>query len=338
MMRDRFFAASMLGALLIVPFTSSLQAAEALNPVDIKEWEVPFGGHPRDPYAARGNEIWFVGQRGHYLARFTPSKASFFKRELPDAPGPHNLIVGDDGIVWYAGNRKGYIGRYDPAADEIEQIEMPDPAARDPHTLVFDAGERHIWFTVQGGNFVGRLTVADRSVALVPAPTRGARPYGIRLAPDGTPWVALFGTNKLASVDPATLELTEHAIPAEGARPRRLEVTGDGRIWYADYNRGFLGSFDPGAETFREWPLPGGEDSRPYGMASDDEDRVWLVETGPAPNRFVGFDTRSERIVSVTAIPSGAGSVRHMDYHAGTGAVWFGTDKGTLARAIVAGG
>jgi len=315
---------------------SGVSAAEAVTRVDIEEWTVPFGGRPRDPYAAGDDEIWFVGQSGHYLGRFMPSTGKFFKRNLPDEPGPHNLIVGADGIVWYAGNRKGYIGRYDPGTDRIEKIVMPDAAAADPHTLVFDNGQRHIWFTVQGGNFVGRLNVASRNVDLIPVTTSGARPYGIKVAPDGTPWVVLLATNKLASVDPVTLALSEYVIPAAGARPRRLEVTDDGRVWYADYRRGFIGLYNPAAQTFREWSLPSAKNARPYGMASDGAN-VWVVETGVSPNQLVGFDTRAERFVSVTPIPSGGGSVRHMDYHAGTGNVWFGTDRGTIARAAFPG-
>lgn len=320
-------------ALLIV--TSPVDAAEAVNPVDIREWDVPYGGRPRDPFAAGADEIWFVGQTGHYLARFTPSTGVFVKHDLRDRPGPHNLIVGSDGIVWYAGNRRGYIGRFDPRTGTIEKIVMPDQKARDPHTLVFDANERHIWFTVQNGNFVGRLVVESRAVDLIPVPTPAARPYGIGMAPDGTPWTVLLGTNKLAAVDPETLELREIALPKTGARPRRLEITTDGRVWYADYRRGFLGLYDPGTQTFGEWALPSGGNSRPYGMASDEKGRVWLVETGVSPNLFVGFDTHAERIVSVTPIPSGAGSVRHMDYHRPTGTVWFGTDETTLGRAVV---
>lgn len=322
-------------AFLVVPAApSGASAAEAGTRVDIEEWTVPFGGRPRDPYAAGDDEIWFVGQNGHYLARLTPSTGKFFKRDLPDEPGPHNLIVGADGIVWYAGNRKGYIGRYDPDTDRIEKILMPDSAARDPHTLVFDETQRHIWFTVQGGNFVGRLNVATRHVDLIPVTTPGARPYGIKVAPDGTPWVVLLATNKLASVDPVTLAIREYVIPAKDARPRRLEVTDDERVWYADYRRGFIGMYDPAGNTFREWMLPSAGNARPYGMASDGTN-VWVVETGVSPNQFVGFDTRAGRFVSVAPVPSGGGSVRHMDYHAGTNSVWFGTDRGTIARAEV---
>lgn len=74
-----------------------------------------------------------------------------------------------------------------------------------------------------------------------------------------------------------------------------------------------------------------------YGMASNGESRVWVVETGVFPNMFVEFDTQTERFSSATRIPSGARTVRHMDFHAATQAVWFGTDANTLGRAIVGG-
>ena len=140
-------------------------AADTVNPVDIEEWTVPYSSsRPRDPDAVSAREVWFVGQRDDYLARLDPMTGEFFRRDLGRNTGPHNLIVGGDGIVWFAGNLQGYIGRYDPAADTIEKIVMPDDDAADPHTLVFDAGERHIWFTVQGGNFIGRLRVASKGV------------------------------------------------------------------------------------------------------------------------------------------------------------------------------
>jgi len=318
------------------PLSLAVAAADtAKTPVEIREWEVPYDGRPRDPFAAGPDEIWFVGQVNGYLGRLTPSTGTFMQRDLGEGAGPHNLIVDDSGIVWFAGNRNAYIGRYDPKTDEIERIEMPDAAARDPHTLVFDADQDHIWFTVQHGNFIGRLTLADKSVALIPVPTEGARPYGIKVAPDGTPWVVLLGTNKLASVDPKTLILTEYTIPEEDARPRRVEITKDGRVWYSDYVRSKLGRYDPATSRFSEWSLPSGEKSLPYGTALDDKGRLWIAETGVQPNLLVGFDTNSEEVISVTPVPSGGGTVRHMMYDPQTGAVWFGADTGTIGRADV---
>lgn len=309
--------------------------ARAAETIEIREWQVPYENtRPRDPYAESANSIWFVGQGGDYLARFDASSEIFRKVDLDAGVGPHNLVVDADGAVWFAGNRKGYIGRYDQITSEIEKVAMPDRAARDPHTLVFDAAG-DIWFTVQGGNFIGRLTVSSRRVDLIAVPTKRARPYGIAVAGDGTPWIALFGTNKLASVDAETLTLTEHTLPRDGARPRRLDVTSDGRVWYVDYAEGYLGVFDPATKSIQEWPLPSGEDASPYAMAIDAQDRIWLVETGVYPNRFVGFDPADDSFFSMTPLPSGGGTVRHMMYHRASGTIWFGTDANTIGRAKV---
>jgi len=320
--------------ILLVSFVPERSVAEELNPVQIDEWATPWQGRGRDPYAAGPDEIWFVGQQGHYLGRFTPSTEAFFKVDLPANTGPHNNIVQSNGLVWYSGNRIGeIIGYYDPESAQLTAIDVP--GAPDPHTLVFDENEEHIFFTVQQGNQVGRLTLADNSVVIVDVPTARSRPYGIKIAPDGTPWIVELGSNKLVRLDPESMELTEIEIPWTDARPRRLEITSDGRIWYADWDRGSLGLYDPASGRFDEFDLPAGQGSRPYGTAMDELDRVWVVETGANPNLFVGFDTKKEEIISITEIPSGARSVRHMDYNEESGTVWFGTDTEMIGRAIV---
>lgn len=325
-----------LASLALLPCLSLALATETKNPVDIEEWTVPYkDSRPRDPFAVSPEAVWFVGQRTSYLARLNPKTDEFFRHELGDESGPHNLIVGKDGSVWYAGNRKAYIGRYDPETGALEKIAMPREDASDPHTLVFDADEKHIWFTLQRANLIGRLRMADHKIDLIEVPTQSALPYGIKVAPDGSVWVVLFGTHKLASVDPETLELTEHELPDEDTRPRRLEITSEGQVYYVDFSRGYLGHFDPERGFVAEWPLPSGPTSRPYATAMDDQDRVWLVETGLVPNRFVGFDTKDRELFSITPIPSGGGVIRHMHYHAPSDTVWFGTDANTIGRAIV---
>jgi len=310
--------------------------ASAQETVDIREWRVPYEqSRPRDPFAVSDSSVWFVGQRAGYLAHLDADSGEFKKVALKDGSGPHNLIVGSDGVVWYAGNRPALIGRYDPQTEEIEEIAMPDPAARDPHTLIFDEGEENIWFTVQGGNFMGRMNIDSRKVDLIPSRTERSRPYGIKLAPDGAVWVSLFGTNKLARIDPETLDLTEIVLPREETRPRRLEVTSDGRVWYVDYAMGRLGVYDPQTEEIEEWPMPQGEGARPYGVAGDSADRIWMVATGVEPNVFVGFDTGAESFFSATEVPSGGGTIRHMHYHEPSGAIWFGTDTNYVGRAVV---
>ncbi len=300
--------------------------------VVITEWVVPYpDSRPRDPFVASPDKVWFVGQGGGYLAYFTPGTEEFTKIALPEGSAPHNIIADSDGVAWYAGNAMGWIGRLD-VDGTLTTIPMPNPKASDPHTLIED-GKGNIWFTVQGGNFVGRLNKTTLAVDLIAVPTNLARPYGITIAPDGRPWIALFGTSKLAFLNPETLALSEIGLPRADARPRRVEATSDGLIWYVDYEEGYLGRYNPEDEDFEEWPMPDGPDAQPYGMAVDSKDRIWFVEVGVNPNKFVGFDPNTEEFFSTTEIESGGGAVRHMMYHQPTNTIWFGTDTNTLGRA-----
>lgn len=319
--------------LLVLPALLLTAGDAVAQTLDIKEWPVEWQGRPRDPFVDGQNRVWFVGQGGNYLAYFDPKSETFKRYEIEAGTHPHNLIVDASGAVWYAGNRNGRIGRLDPNTGDIKTFMMPDPAAGDPHTLVFDK-KGDIWFTVQGGGFVGRLATATGEVKLVPTGAR-TRPYGIRVAADGRPWIVLFGTNKLATVDPATMELSTVDLPRAEARPRRLEVTGDGRVWYVDYADGYLGAYDPKTGEFEEWRAPSAERSRPYATELDAQGRIWFVETGVQPNLFVGFDPKTETFFGSTPIPSGGGTVRHMMYHAPTHTIWFGTDTENIGRAVL---
>ncbi len=306
--------------------------------VEIREWLVPWkNSRPRDPYVDSSGRVWFVGQKDHYIANLNPETGEFNRYDLEPGTGPHNLIVADNGSgrrIWYAGNLKAHIGQLNPDTGRIRKIMMPDKKARDPHTLVFDS-TGDIWFTVQGGNFVGKLAVETGEVTLLAVPTKRSRPYGIVINSKDEPWVVEFGSNKLIRIDRNSMTLEEIELPNEKSRPRRLQITSDDNVWYVDYALGLLGRYEPDEMRFTEWVMPSGKKSRPYGMAVDKNDRLWFVETGISPNRFVGFDTMSGKFLGGTEIPSGGGSVRHMHYFKPAGEVWFGTDTNYIGRAKV---
>jgi virginiamycin B lyase len=72
-------------------------------------------------------------------------------------------------------------------------------------------------------------------------------------------------------------------------------------------------------------------------MAQDHLGRIWFVESGFQPNRFVGFDPASEVFFSIQELESGGGTVRHMFFHEPTRSVWFGTDTNTIGSARLTG-
>jgi virginiamycin B lyase len=297
---------------------------------DIKEWPVEWGGRTRDPYVAPDGLVWFVGQAGNYIATLDPATGALKRFEIEAGTNPHSLIVAPDGYVWYSGNRNGRIGRLDPQTGEVKTYMMPDPAVRDPHTLVFD-GKGNIWFTAQGASRVGRLNMASGKIDLINPHDSPANPYGIVVDHDGRPWVNLFRTNMIATVDPATLAVVKFTVVPEGGRTRRIAMTPDGIMWWVDYTRGYVGRFDPQTEQTKEWLAPGGARARPYAITADDRGRLWFSETG-VQKRLIGFDPATEEFFSINEV---SGTIRHMMFHKETGTMWFGTDANKVGRALV---
>jgi virginiamycin B lyase len=319
---------------LLASLIASVAGAQQPVTIAIQEWPVPWKDtRPRDPAVAVDGSVWFAGQQGDYLGRLDPITGKFTKIDLDKGTGPHNVIVGSDGHLWYTGNASASIGRVDPATGNVTKFKMPDTNAGDPHTII-EAADGTFWFTVQAGSFVGRLDPKSGDVRLVKIPTRGSRPYGIVIGRSGIVWFNEFGRNALGSIDPRTMKLTEHNLP-QGTRDRRIAIGDDGAIWYVDYARGLLGRFDPKSRSVKEFTTPAGKGSLPYAMARDDSGRLWLVETGPQPNRLVGFDPKSEKFFATGTIPSGGSTVRNMVFDAKRRELWFGTDANTIARARV---
>jgi virginiamycin B lyase len=148
--------------------------------------------------------------------------------------------------------------------------------------------------------------------------------------PDGRPWFNLFGTNMIATVDPATLAVKTFPLAAPETRNRRLAMTADRMIYYTDYQRGFLGRLNPTTGEVKEWAMPGGSGSLPYAVTADDQGRLWVSETGPNKT-LSGFDPKSERFFSTVTV---SGNIRHMMYDARTGTMWFGTDANQVGRLV----
>lgn len=326
--------------------TTAIQAQNNA-PVPLQEYQVPWGreGRPRDPAVAPDGSIYFVGQAGsaptgNYIARLVPGTGEWKKYELDPGTNPHNCIVDAQGMVWYSGNRNGTIGKLDPRTGALTRYPIPDTTVRDPHTMVFDK-QGNIWFTAQQSNAIGHFNVRTGKFRIVKPPLpegrRSTNPYGIVLDSKGRPWVNLFATNMLATVDPETFELTTYPLANEGTRNRRIAVTSDDKIFYVDYARGYLGKFDPVTKKVSEWALPGGPRSLPYGMTADDRDRIWIAETGLQPNRLVGFDPRTEKFFSITEIPGERNTVRYMIFDRKSKMLWYGSDAGMIGQAAVLG-
>lgn len=305
------FAISATTCVFLVFAVFAIAASVAELKVTITEYDVPTPrSRPHDPAVAPDGSLWWTGQMANKLGRLDPRTGNMKEYALKTPKsGPHGLAADGDGNIWFTAAFAGYIGKLNPQTGDVTEYKMPDRRAEDPHTPVFD---QHgiLWFTVQNANFVGRLNPKTGKIELKQVPTPHAVPYGIVISSNGTPWFCEFGANKLASVDPSTMAITEHSLP-QGARPRRLAITKDDIIYYTDYDRGYLGRFDTHTAAQQEWPSPGGPNSAPYGIAITPDGMVWYSESEVQPNTLVRFNPSTHQF-SARLIPSGGGVVRNM--------------------------
>ena len=281
--------------------------------IAFKEWKTPtLGQRSRDPVQAADGTIWWAGQWANVIGRINPATGEMKEYALPPKAMPHTVTLDAKGNVWYTGNKNATIGYLDPRTEKITEFRMPDPEAKDPHSAIFDA-KGILWFTMQLSNRIGRLDPATGEIRIVEMPAPKSRPYGIKIAADGSPWIACNGRGCIARVDPATMAITEIKVPGEKARVRRLDLDRDGKVWYVNSGEGRLGRYDPKSGEIKEWPSPSGPRSHPYAIAVVDG-IVWYNESFQRPDTLVRFDPRTETFQS-WAIPSGgvhAGIVRHM--------------------------
>ena len=285
-------------------------AVAELN-IKIHEWDIPSkGGHPHDPAVGPDGALWFTEQMVSKLGRLDPATGAFKEYPLRGPnDGPHGLIADRDGNIWYTGNFAAYIGKLNPRTGEVTQYKMPDAKAEDPHTAVFDA-QGILWFTVQVGNMVGRLDPKTGKIDLKQPPTGNSHPYGIAVNSKGIPFFCEFNSNKMASVNPRTLQIREYPLPGD-ARPRRMAIDANDRVYFTDYAGGNLGRLDPPTGAVKMWPSPGGSGSAPYGIAITPDGMVWYSESGVKPNTLIRFDPKTEAFARAV-IPSGGGTVRNI--------------------------
>jgi virginiamycin B lyase len=272
--------------------------------IDIKEWQAPtLGQRSRDPIEAPDGSIWWTGMWASLVGRLDPATGEMEEYKLPITARPHSILADAAGNIWYTGNSNATIGKLNPATGEITQFATQ---ASDPHTAAFHPNGK-LYFTAQNAGMLGMLdplTGELKEVATEP------RPYGIKVARNGTLYVAYNGTNKIGAVDPETLNVRYYDIPNAASRIRRLDFSSDGMIWYVNSTQGKVGRLNPSTGEIKEWDSPSGPQSSPYALAVIN-DKVWYNESGVRPDTLVRFDPATEKFQS-WAIPSGVGIVRNM--------------------------
>ena len=124
------------------------------------------------------------------VGRLDPASGAFQEYPLPPAARPHSIVPSADGSIWHLGNFNGTVGKLDPQTGEIREYQTD---LADPHTGVFHPNA-YFYFTAQRSGAVARLDTNTGDVLTVKTLSR---PYGIKVGPDGSLYVAFNGDNAI---------------------------------------------------------------------------------------------------------------------------------------------
>ena len=157
---------------------------------------------------------------------------------LPPTSRPHTIVPDEQGFIWYTGNSNATIGKLNPADGTVTEYKTQ---ARDPHSAVFHPNG-NLYFTAQGAGVLGRVNPSTGTVDEV---ATEPRPYGIKVGPDGTVWVAFNGTNKIGAMHPDSLAIKYYEVPDTSTRNCRLDLDSEGIVWLVNSTMGKIGRLDP---------------------------------------------------------------------------------------------
>ena len=300
---------------------------DSLSQVKIYEYRIEKGIIPHDAiYNANDGLIYTVDQGASHMAitDLTSGKTEYFSQKdgdfwLPfwksstmkwpfERYGPHSLDLGPDQKYYTTNSFQNSIGVFNTKTREWEPSIFAGLRAIYPHTVRIDK-QGIVWFTVAGGERVGRIDPVSKKSTLIKLPyvesgglAGGTQPYGIDINPaDGSIWYSRLFGDKIGRIDPVTLEVLEFDSPVRG--PRRLRFNQqDGTLWLTGYSEGELARITTNANGFdsKVYPLPEfakGFPPAPYALGVHPQTGdVWVNEN--MTDRIFRFIPEQERFIA----------------------------------------
>jgi virginiamycin B lyase len=115
-------------------------------------------------------------------------------------------------------------------------------------------------------------------------PTKGAFPYGVADAPDGSMWFSEQKGDEIDRFNPATGSFDRYPV-SPGSEPRGIAVARDRTVWFAATGKSYVGRLDPATGVVAAYPLSDERATDPVAVVIAPNGDVWFtVERG----NFIG--------------------------------------------------
>jgi virginiamycin B lyase len=287
----------------------------------------------QQPHFDRDGNVWYTDRSiPNRIGRVDPRTGEFKDWMMPDPKAdPHGLTVDANGHVWWAETVGFHLGRLDPKTGSMVRYPMDSTGQQKGrgHSPIMDS-KQNVWFTVIGGDMIGKWDRQTGKSTVWKVPTQGAAPYGIALDRDDNVWFAEFRRCKIGKFDPRTERFTEYAALTQPCTIRRLGIDSTGVVWYGGFNNGKLGRIDPTTGKIVEYdvPLP---HSEPYDVWPDRQDNIWISDGGQG-GALIRFEPRTEKF---TYYPTPQTTDQPKLNVTREGAVWYTPRSSSKAAAGV---
>jgi virginiamycin B lyase len=285
----------------------------------------------QQPHFDRDGNVWYTDRSvPNRIGRVDPRTGEMKDWMMPDPKGdPHGLTVDKDGHVFWAETVGFHLGRLDPATGSMIRYPMDSTGQRKGrgHSPVTDS-RQNVWFTVIGGDMLGKWDRQTGKSTVWKVPTAGAAPYGIALDRDENVWFTEFRRCKIGKFEPKTEKFTEYAALSQPCTIRRVGVDSAGIVWYGGFNNGKLGRIDPKSGAIKEYDIPM-PFSEPYDVWPDRHDNIWISDGGQG-GALIRFDQRKE---TFTYYPTPQTTDQPKLAITREGAVWY-TPRSSVKAAV----
>jgi virginiamycin B lyase len=180
-----------------------------------------------------------------------------------------------------------------PLKVTMKAWQVPTPGSR-PHDPLA-AKDGSLWYTGQMTSALGRVDPKTGAVKEFPLKTEHSGPHGLTEDKAGNIWYTGNHAALIGKLNPKTGEVTEYKMPEADAKdPHTLlfDKTGN-TLWFTVQNANRIGRLDPKTGEVKLFTPPTPK-SRPYGMAFDSKNNLYVVQFGT--NRVARVDTKTNEI------------------------------------------
>jgi virginiamycin B lyase len=213
-----------------------------------------------------------------------PTVMAYLIKSFPERPRPPAVIIPG------------------PVQATIKMWDAPTLGSRPHDPLATKDGA--IWWTGQLSNKLGRLDPKTGAIREYTLKTPHSGPHGLTEDGNGNIWFTGNNAGYIGKLDPLTGITTEYKMPVPAVKDVHTLIFDRAEIlWFTAQQANTIGRLDPKNGDIKFIALPSPR-SRPYGMAINSKDMLFVVEFGA--NRIARIDTKTMELKEYTLPDAGA--------------------------------